>query len=279
MLAGPGDLVRWVEGVDPATGEVKGVIRSGGPERLPLRFVEAVVNNPKSLSIVASQDPAVAAALDRVLGGQADEVARYLSAVAVTRVGGRGAQREVGGLTVETARVTHLTSRDGDPHRHVHLMLNTRVRTPDGSWRGLHSAGVRQHIRAIHERAQRVLMADGELRAVLAGRGFTLGADGEIDQARPAVELLSKRSARVAANRERFEAEWRAAHPDREPSQRVRNGWDQQAWAEGRPVKAARGEGPEELAERIRLELAAAGIDLTPGRDRVALSPVPVAAR
>ena len=90
VLAEPGDLVRWVEGVDPATGEVKGRIRSGGADRLPLRFVEVAVNNPKSLSIVASQNPVVAAAVDRVLARQADEIARYLSAVAVTRVGAAG---------------------------------------------------------------------------------------------------------------------------------------------------------------------------------------------
>lgn len=39
-----------------------GFIRSGGHDRQPLRFVEVVVNNPKSLSIVASQNPMVAAA-------------------------------------------------------------------------------------------------------------------------------------------------------------------------------------------------------------------------
>ena len=70
VLAASGDLVRWVEGVDPATGEVKGRIRAGGADRLPLRFVEVVVNNPKSLSVVASQNPAVAEALDRVLSVQ-----------------------------------------------------------------------------------------------------------------------------------------------------------------------------------------------------------------
>jgi len=268
VLAEPGDLIRWVEGVDPASGEVKGIIRSGGADRQPLRFVETVINNPKSLSIVASQNPVVADAVDRTLGRQADEIARYLSAVAVTRIGPRGAQREVGGLTVETARVTHLTSREGDPHRHVHLMLNTRVRTGDGTWHGLHSVAVRQHIRAVHERGARVLITDNQLRAALASQGYTLGADGEIDQARAAVELLSKRSARTAANRDRIETEWRAAHPGREPSQRVKNGWDQQAWEQGRKAKPGERESPEELSERIRVELAEAGFDFTPGARR-----------
>lgn len=272
VLAGPGDLMSWVEGRHPATGEEKGVVRSGGKDRQPLRFVEVVVNNPKSLSIVASQNPVVASAYERVLTRQADEIAAYLSAVAVTRTGRRGAQHEVGGLTVETARVTHLTSREGDPHRHIHLMLNTRVMTPDGVWHGLHSAGIRQHIRAINERGSRVLLTDLELRRALSSEGYSLGKDGELDQARDAVELMSKRSAQVAANREAFEAAWREEHPGREPSQRVKNGWDQQGWAEGRKQKPRGLESEEELSVRVGEELARAGFDFTLGaRERIAL--------
>jgi exodeoxyribonuclease V alpha subunit len=262
-LAAEGDLIQWVEGIDPKSGEVKGMIRTGGADRQPLRFVEVVVNNPKSLSIVASQNPVVSTALDAVLDRQADEIARYLSAVAVTRVGPRGAQVEVGNLTVETARVRHLTSREGDPHRHVHLMMNTRVKAPDGSWRGLHSAGIRQQIRAVNERGTRVLITDLGLRAALASQGYTLGADGEVDQARDAVALMSKRSAQVGEDRERLEMDWRLAHPEREPSQRVKNGWDQAAWASSRRAKTKEREGPEELAARVRVELEEAGFDFT----------------
>jgi exodeoxyribonuclease V alpha subunit len=264
-LAEPGDLVKWVEGMDPLTGEVKGIIRSGGPERQPLRFVEVAINNPKSLSIVASQNSVVAEALDRTLARQADEVCRYFSAVAVTRIGPKGAQREVGGLRVETARVTHLTSREGDPHRHVHLMLNTRVMAPDGSWRGLHSAALRQHLGAIHERGARVLLTDVELHRTLAAEGYTLGQDGEIDQARDAVPLLSKRTTQVAEHRAAIEASWRAEHPDREPSQRVMNGWDQAAWEETRQPKPVQPETPAEVTARLRVELAQAGFDFGPG--------------
>jgi exodeoxyribonuclease V alpha subunit len=262
-LAAEGDLIKWVEGIDPKSGEVKGLIRTGGADRQPLRFVEVVVNNPKSLSIVASQNPVVSTALDAVLDRQADEIARYLSAVAVTRVGPRGAQVEVGNLTVETARVRHLTSREGDPHRHVHLMMNTRVKAPDGSWRGLHSAGIRQQIRAVNERGTRVLMTDLGLRAALASQGYTLGADGEVDQARDAVALMSKRTAQVGEDRERLEMAWRLAHPEREPSQRVKNGWDQAAWASSRRAKTKEREGPEELAARVRVELEEAGFDFS----------------
>jgi exodeoxyribonuclease V alpha subunit len=264
-LAAEGELVKWVEGIDPKSGEVKGLIRAGGTDRQPLRFVEVVVNNPKSLSIVASQNPVVSAALDAILDRQADEIARHLSAVAVTRIGPRGAQVEVGNLTVETARVRHLTSREGDPHRHVHLMMNTRVKAPDGSWRGLHSAAIRQQIQAVNERGTRVLMTDLGLRQALASQGYTLGVDGEVDQARGAVELMSKRTAQVAKDRDRLEAAWRLAHSEREPSQRVKNGWDQEAWAASRRPKSKEREGPEELSARVRIELEDAGFDFTLG--------------
>ena len=198
-----------MEGRDLATGEVKGVIRPGGPERAPLRFVEVVVNNPKSLSVLATQDPVVAAALERVMDRQADEVCRYLSRVAITRTGRQGAQVEQGGLELETARVTHLTSREGDPHRHIHLMVNARVKAPDGAWRGLHSVALRQHIGAINALGH-VLVTDRGLHQALASRGYSLGADGEVDQAREAVSLMSKRAALVDAAQARAEAAWRA---------------------------------------------------------------------
>ncbi len=264
-LAEAGELARWVEGIDPVTGEVKGIIRAGGKDRQPLRFVEMVVNNPKSLSIIASQNPAVASAYDALLSRQADEIARYLSRVAVTRIGPRGAQREVGNLRVETARVKHLTSREGDPHRHIHLMLNARVMTPDGTWHGLHSAALRQHIGAVNAMGSRILMTDANLRAVLHAEGYTLGQDGEMNEARGAVALFSKRAAMVVANRERIEAAWRAEHPGEQPSQRQLNAWDHQAWTEGRATEG-RAETPEQLSERVRHELGAAGFDFTPGR-------------
>jgi exodeoxyribonuclease V alpha subunit len=268
VLADRGALEVWVEGQDPATGEVKGFIRPGGPDRAPLRFVEVVVNNPKSLSVVATQDPMVAAALERVMSHQADEVSRYLSQVAVTRTGRRGAQVELGGLALETARVTHLTSREGDSHRHVHLMVNARVQAPDGAWKGLHSVALRQHIGAINALGHRVLVTDKGLHQALASRGFTLGADGEVDQARAAVRLMSKRAQAIEAAQGRAEAAWRAAHPGEEPSRRVTHSWHHQAWEETRRPKPKVKEGPEELSERVRVELAEAGFDFTPGRER-----------
>ncbi len=261
---GDEQFLQWLSGVDPATGEVKGQIRGSDGPRAAGRYTEKVVNNPKTLSIVASQNPAVAAALDALLDAQAAAIAGYVSRVAVVRKGPAGGQVEVGGVTVETARVTHATSREGDPHAHVHLLVNTRAQLPDGSWGAVHTRSLWKHGPAINALAQQVLLTDETFRAVLAEQGFTLGADGEIDQARDAVDLMSKRSAVIDANRARIEAAWHAAHPGEVASESVRNGWKDRAWREGRKAKPAHDETPTERAERVRVELARAGFDFTP---------------
>ena len=46
------------------------------------------------------------------------------------------------------------------------------------------------------------------------------------------------------------------------------HGWHHQAWEETRRPKPKVKEGPAELSERVRAELAEAGFDFTPGRDR-----------
>ncbi len=71
-------------------------------------------------------------------------MARYLSQVAVTRLGPRGAPTEVGNLSIQTARVTHLTSREGDGQFHIHLMamskraaqVATNRDRAEAAWRG-----------------------------------------------------------------------------------------------------------------------------------------------
>ncbi|MGH9074985.1 MAG: relaxase domain-containing protein, partial [Acidimicrobiales bacterium] len=87
-------------------------------------------------------------------------------------------------------------SREADPHRHIHLMLNVRAQAKDGSWHGIHSAALRQHIGATNAIAHQVMMADPGLRAALASEGLSLGPDGEVNEARTAVGALSKRAAR-----------------------------------------------------------------------------------
>ena len=67
----------------------------------------------------------------------------------------------------------------------------------------------------------------------------------------------------MAEDRERLEAAWRLAHPEREPSQRVKNGWDQEAWAASRRPKSKERESPDDLSARVRVELEEAEFDFT----------------
>lgn len=130
---------RWVAGYDVDTGEAKGRLRS---DERGLRFVEVVVNGPKTWSLAASVHPEIAAAYDAAQERAATEVIGWLASHATTRVGPRGRQVRVPVEQLEAAVVRHYTCRAGDPHRHLHLQVNVRVYAA-GKWLGLHSVGGR----------------------------------------------------------------------------------------------------------------------------------------
>ena len=88
---------------------------------------------------------------------------------------------------IEAAVVRHYTSRAGDPHRHLHLQINARV-LAEGTWRGLHSVGMRDSLAAINGIGHAAVATDPEFRAVLAAHGFTLDpATGELAELAPYV--------------------------------------------------------------------------------------------
>lgn len=112
----------------------EGTSRQGSP-----RFAEMVVNAPKSLSVAAALHPEVSAALDAAQADAVAEIRRFLALHSVTRVGPRGRQEVVPIERLQTVAVVHRTSRAGDPHRHVHFQICTRVWAA-GRWRGLDTA-------------------------------------------------------------------------------------------------------------------------------------------
>jgi TrwC relaxase len=92
---------------------------------------------------------------------QADAVAeirRFLALHSVTRVGPRGRQEVVPVERLQTVAVVHRTSRAGDPHRHVHFQIGTRVRAA-GKWRGLDTAVLFKQQGAIRALGTAVLAA------------------------------------------------------------------------------------------------------------------------
>ncbi|GAC1382930.1 MAG: hypothetical protein NVSMB48_14830 [Marmoricola sp.] len=244
------DYERWVAGYT-ADGSPKGRLRK---DDQALRFVEVVVNGPKTWSLAASIDSSIAAAYDAAQERAAEEIVGWLAEHSTTRVGPRGDQVQVPVEQIEATVVRHYTSRAGDPHRHLHLQINARVWAA-GKWRGLHSVGTVDQIEAINGIGHAAVMCDPQFRAVLTARGYHLDPKtGEITELAPFAPKFSARAAQIARNTERFEAEWRTEHPDEEPGPALRQGWDRRAWASARPDKVIPTNGTE-LAQRWREEL------------------------
>src|SRR5215213_1227477 len=104
-LAGDG-YEAWVAGVDPTTGEPRGRLRTDGRA---VRFVEVVVNGPKSWSLAAALHPDVAAAYDAAQDRAALQIIDWLAQHAATRVGPRGGQVQLPVELLEAVTVAHRT--------------------------------------------------------------------------------------------------------------------------------------------------------------------------
>ncbi len=235
---------RWVAGYDVETGAARGRLRD---DARALRFVEVVVNGPKSWSLAAALHPEIAMAYDAAMDRATGEVIGWMGEHATTRVGPRGRQVQVPVEKLEAAVVRHYTSRAGDPHRHLHVQINARV-FASGAWRGLHSVGVVDSIEALNGIGHAAVMCDPEFRTALAARGYTLDNDGEIEQLAPYVGRFSQRAAQIGRNVDRYEAAWRAEHPVQEPGPRLRQTWDRCAWADARPDKVVPRSGADLVA-------------------------------
>lgn len=244
----------WVAGVDPDTGELKGRLRS---DENAVRFVEVTVNGPKSWSLAAELHPDISAAYDAAQDRAATQIVEWLAAHSTTRVGPRGGQVQVPVESIEATVVRHYTSRAGDPHRHLHLQINARVFAV-GAWRGLHTVGARDSLGAINGIGHAAVMTDPGFRKALAAHGFTLDCDGEVERLAPHVGAFSARAAQIGRHLDRYETEWRDAHPGQQPGPALRRSWDARAWADGRPDKAEQVPA-EELKGRWLDELAALG--------------------
>ena len=236
---------QWVAGIDIDTGKKKGRVRD---DANALRFVEVVVNGPKTWSLAAALHPEVSAALDAAQDQAAAEIVGWVAGHATTRVGPRGRQVQVPVEQVEAAVIRHYTSRAGDPHRHLHLQINARV-CAAGAWRGIHSVGIRDSIEAINGIGHAAVVTDPAFRAVLAAHGYTLDPEtSEIRELAPYVGAFSARTAQIRRNTDRYEATWRSEHPGEEPGPRLREAWDRRAWAQARPDKVVPQDGRELVA-------------------------------
>ena len=234
----PAQYAAWVDWIDPIGREPMGRARQPGEARQGSpRFAEVVVNTPKSLSIAAALHPEVSAALDAAQRDAVAELRSWLGQHSVTRVGPRGRQEVVPVERLQTVAISHRTSRAGDPHRHIHLQIGTRV-WAGGAWRGLDTAALFRQQGAIRALGTAVLAAHPQLAAALDGHGLTLDpVTGEVAELRPFNAVMSKRAAQVTRNLAVFEAQWEAAHPGQEPGPVVSARLQAKAWDHERPHK------------------------------------------
>src|SRR3712207_3396758 len=169
---------KWVAGLDPQTGTARGRLRT---DDRAVRFVEVVVNGPKSWSLAAALHADVATAYDAAQDRAAVQVIGWLAAHATTRVGPRGGQVQVPVGVLEAVALRRPTSRAGGPHRHLHLQVNARVFAA-GRWRGLHTVGVRDFLAAINGIGHAAVVTDPQFRAAMAVHGYILDATGDVPE-------------------------------------------------------------------------------------------------
>ena len=255
----PDSYAGWVDWVNPLTGESMGKPRRAGSDRRGSpRFMEMVINTPKSLSIAAALHPEVSEALDAAQQDALSEVRRWLALHSVTRVGSLGAQEVVPIESMQVVGITHRTSRAGDPHRHIHMQIGTRVWAA-GKWRGLNGAALFKQQGAIRALGTAVIAAHPDLADVLDRHGLTLDtATGEVAELETFNVVMSKRGEQVRKNLDRLETEWDQAHPDETIGPVVASRLRAEAWAYERPAKK-----PTTLAEEAAwvTELREAGYD------------------
>src|SRR3954454_5890099 len=261
----------WVAGCDPGTGDPRGRLRT---DERAVRFVQVVINGPKSWSLAAAMHSDVAASYDAAQDRAAEQIIGWLARPATTRVGPRGGQVQVPVEVLEAVTVRHYTSRAGDPHRHVHLQIGARVFAA-GQWRGLHTVGVRDFLAAINGIGHAAVACDPQFRTALAAHGYTLDATGEILELADYVGPFSARAAQIGRNLDRYERAWMTAHPGESPGPALRQAWDARAWADGRPDKVTPRSGAD-LTARWRAELAALGYRDPDGPVEVRSTPVGV---
>jgi len=237
----PLSYARWLDGVDPTTGESRGGLVTQGELRTGVRAYEYGVNVPKSASIVAALNPELGRALMRAQERAAVagiEVVRLAARVRVVKAG--DVQQSYAPVdSLEVAVFAHDGSREGDPHHHLHVQVGSKVFV-DGKWRAL--AG-RQMVGAIRQWQATVsasIATDPQWVGACAKHGLRVGIDGGVEEVSADVErLFSKRNVAIESKFDELRREFIATN-GRVPSAKESVFLDQKAWNLTRPKKGER---------------------------------------
>jgi len=234
----PEEYEGWVDWTDPITGKSMSTPRTTaeGTKGSPL-FCEMTINSPKSLSAAAALHPEVSEALDQAQQDALAEILRWLGQHSVARVGPRDAREDEPIEQMQVVGIGHKTSRAGDPQRHIHMQIGTRIFAAR-NWRALDTAALFKQQGTTRAMGTAVIAAHPQLAQTLAEHGLTLDpVSGEVSELEPFNVVMSKRSAQINRNLDRLEAERQTEHPGETPGPVVTARMQGTAWAHQRPGK------------------------------------------
>lgn len=256
----------WVDFADPETGESRGTVRKNS-----VRFLEKNINVDKTLSLAALDSDEVAFQLRAAMRESVKHVTEYAGQHFTTRRTVDGRTMRVPIDQLEAAVIAHKTSRENEPHPHLHLQFSARVKTGE-VWRGLDTADAWKHNAVINALVEHTIHTHPGLRKALADHGLNFDpATGKVAELEPFVDTFSTRHAQIEHNKGLLEADWKAnpANAGKVPGPALYSSWDYIAWngtAElefldaqliPRPAKAV--QDPATLEQRWRVQLAEAG--------------------
>jgi conjugative relaxase-like TrwC/TraI family protein len=254
------DLEALLSGHDPTTGTRLGTalvdrITPKGKLIQAVAGFDATFSAPKSLSVWwgLTGDPGLLEAHDVAVRAVLEHLERY---GATTRVRANGSRQHPDARGLTMAAFRQLTSREDDPQLHTHVVVSTKVQTPEGRWMALDARYLKGHQRALGGLYQSVL------RAELTHRyGVVWGPieNGQAEIAGMPPELLdafSKRTAQVDAALADKVDEFRRLH-GRDPSQWERAALTREAAGDTRVTKTHAS--TADLSPRWREEAGALG--------------------
>src|SRR5699024_8612083 len=116
--------VAWVDFVDPQTGDSRGTVRKNS-----VLLLELKINVDKSLCLAALDSDEVAVQLRAAMRESVKNVTEYAGQHFTTRRTVDGRTMRVPIDQLEAAVIAHKTSRESEPHPHLHLQFSARVKT------------------------------------------------------------------------------------------------------------------------------------------------------
>ena len=193
------DLSDVLAGLDPRTGDPLGRplldrITADGKTIPAVGGFDATFSAPKSLSIWwgLTGDERLAECHDIAVRAAASAIEKYGSTTRI-RSNGRRMHVDTNGLTMAVFRQS--TSRADDPQLHSHVIISSKVQTPDGRWYALDARVLKKHQRTFGGLYQSVLRAELTKRF---GVAFDDIDNGLAEIAGVPVELIAQFSKRAA---------------------------------------------------------------------------------